>query len=238
MKYISNLVFLFISLMALNAQNTENNDNIKILDYYHDGIIYSIEENEVNFKVVIKEILYCKKAPCDPIIIEEKKIENEEDCKNLKSLFTEIFETSKTNKISLFDDDEFLTAEQFQLIIKVLHNIQILLDFGYEIIDNNELYNKKFHKKGYFEEDEDDKSIIYTIAMGQMPNSGYSINIQKIKLKFDLAIVYVMEKRPGPDETFDDVLTYPIIKIKFNQKPNKITIINYETGEEYPCLNC
>ena len=36
----------------LNAQNTEANENIKILDYYFDGIIYSIEENGVNFKVV------------------------------------------------------------------------------------------------------------------------------------------------------------------------------------------
>ena len=236
MKY--NLVFLLIPLVALNAQNTEANENIKILDYYFDGIIYSIEENGVNFKVVIKQIIYCIKAPCDPIIIEEKKIDNEEDCKNLNSLFEEIFKTSKTNKISLFDDDEFLTAEQFQLIIKVLHNIQVLPDVGYEIIDNNELYNKKFHKKGYFEEGEEDKSIIYTIAMGQMPSSGYSISIQKVKLKFYLATIYIMEKRPGPDESFDDVLTYPIVKIKFNQKPNKITVINYETGEEYPCLNC
>ena len=87
MKYKAQLFFIFVTLVALNAQNSETNGNIKILNYYHDGLIYSIEENELKFKVVIKQIIYCIRAPCDPIIMEEKKIDNEEDCKNLKSLF-------------------------------------------------------------------------------------------------------------------------------------------------------
>ena len=147
-------------------------------------------------------------------------------------------EGSKTNKISLFDDDEFLTAEQFQVIIKILNNNNILSDIAYEIINSPELYNMKFHKKGYFEDNEDDHSVIYTISMGKKPSSGYSINIQKVKIKKNLTTIYVSEKRPGPGEGVDDVITYPIAKIKFSQKPNKLSVISFETGEVYPCLNC
>ena len=145
-------------------------------------------------------MIYCDQEPCNPGIMEERKIDNEEDCKNLKSLFLKIFEGSKTNRITLFDDDDFLTAEQLQIIIKIFNNNNILSDIAYEIINSPELYNMKFHKKGYFEDNEDDHSVIYTIAMGKKPSSGYSINIQKVKIKKNLTTIYAKEKNPGPNE--------------------------------------
>ena len=72
--------------------------------------------------------------------------------------------------------------------------------------------------------------------MGEKPTAGYSIEIQKVKIKGNNASIYVSEKVPGKDEMVDDVITYPFVQVKFNHLPYIIEIINYETGENYPCL--
>ena len=72
--------------------------------------------------------------------------------------------------------------------------------------------------------------------MGEKPTAGYSIEIQKVKIKGNNVSIYVSEKVPGKEEMVDDVITYPIVQIKFNHLPSIIEIIDYETGENYPCL--
>ena len=90
------LIFFFIiSLLGIKGQNSENTGNIKILDYYLDSKIYSIEKNEDNFKIITKAIIYCFKAPCIPPVIDIKAIEGEEECKSLQSLFEELFNLPK-----------------------------------------------------------------------------------------------------------------------------------------------
>ena len=102
----------------------------------------------------------------------------------------------------------------------------------YEIINISNYGNMKYEKRGYIYEIKDD-SVIYTIAMGKMPTSGYSIDIKKIKIKGNNASIFVTEKIPNGG---DNVLTYPIVQIIFNHLPSSVEVINYETGENYPSL--
>ena len=49
-----------------------------------------------------------------------------------------------------------------------------------EIINNLNQYDMKCSERGYFYEIKDE-FVIYTIAMGEQPSGGYSINIKKLK---------------------------------------------------------
>ena len=236
--YILNNIKLFllvISLFNLNAQNLKNNGNKKILNYYLDNKIYSIEKNENKFNIIIKHIIYCFKAPCNPPIVGIKSINDEEDCKNLKSLFEQTFKFQSNNEITMTDSS--LTDSQKKIILKVLYNNKILSKIEYEIINIKDNYNMKYSTRGYLYEIENDKSIIYTIALGEKPTGGYSIDIKKVQIRGSSVIVYISERMPGTGEIVTDALTYPIIKIKFNHIPRNIKIINYNDYEDrFKCL--
>ena len=221
---------VFITLfLVINSQETDK----RVLNYYHiDDKIYSIEENEANFKILIKQNIKCDEAPCIPPILEEQNIENEEVCYILRYLFDNIFEDSDSREKSIVAED--LTFELKLIILNIIEKIKNSYTLEYEIL-NNHLYNNKYKNKGYTYEMEDE-SVIYTIAMGQMPSSGYSIDIKKIKIKGNNASIYVTEKVPGNDKGEDSVLTYPIVQVKFNHLPSSIEVINYETGEYYESL--
>ena len=72
--------------------------------------------------------------------------------------------------------------------------------------------------------------------MGEKPSGGYSIGIQKIKIKGNRVSIYISEKVPGKDEDVTDALTYPIVQVKFNHLPSFVEVINYETGDTFPNL--
>jgi len=229
------ILILFISFFVTNSQDSDNIKDIRILNYYHEDYkIYSIEENEDNFKIIIKEQIVCFRAPCIPPILDEKFIENEEDCQKLKELFDEIFQDSDVIE-KTFRNGE-LNSSQKKVIFSVLDRNKIISVLDYEIIKNTNDYKKKYEKRGYIYEIEDDESVIYTIAMGQMPSTGYSIEIKKIKIKGNNAQIIVTEKVPPKDVGEDTVLTYPIVQVKFNHLPSSVEIMNYETGENYPNL--
>ena len=83
-------IVFFISFFAINSQDSEKIKNIRVLNYYDkDGKIYSIEEYEDNFKIITKEIVDCVMEPCILPTLDEKTIENEEDCKKFKKLLDE-----------------------------------------------------------------------------------------------------------------------------------------------------
>ena len=230
------ILILFISFFVTNSQDSDNIKDIRILNYYHEDYkIYSIEENEDNFKIIIKEQIVCFRAPCIPPILDEKFIENEEDCQKLKELFDEIFQDSDVIE-KTFRNGE-LNSSQKKVIFSVLDRNKIISVLDYEIIKNTNDYKKKYEKRGYIYEIEDDESVIYTIAMGQMPSTGYSIEIKKIKIKGNNAQIIVTEKVPPKDVGEDTVLTYPVVQVKFNHLPSSVEVINYETEESYPCLN-
>ena len=72
--------------------------------------------------------------------------------------------------------------------------------------------------------------------MGRKPTAGYSIDVKEVKIEGDSATIYVIEKSPGKDDMVDDVLTYPIVQVKFNKLPSSVEVLNYETGESFPSL--
>ena len=63
------------------------------------------------------------------------------------------------------------------------------------------------------------------------------ICIKKVKIKGKAVNIYVSQKEPGKDEMVDDVLTYPVVKIKFYKSPSLVTVLDYETGEIFHVLN-
>ena len=113
----------------------------------------------------------------------------------------------------------------------VLEKNKIILKIKYEILSNSDQYNNKFKDRGYtYEVDDKSESAIYTIAMGEKPSGGYSIEIKKVKINRDTATIYVSEKVPDKNEVVTEALTYPIVQIKFNFLPSFVEIINSETN--------
>ena len=229
-----NFFLLIISFFVINSQNSDNKEDSLILNYYYnDGRVYSIEEKEGNFKVFTKEVIYCFVAPCIFPILDENPIKDDEDCKILKALFDEIFKDSIVKEKSLIDEE--ITEEQLKMILYVLEHNKIFYKLEYEILNDSKIDNMKIKERGYVYEIKDE-SVIYTIIMGEKPTAGYSIEIQKVKIKGNNASIYIREIVPGKDEMVDDVITYPIVQIKFNHLPSFVEVINYETGEDYVCL--
>jgi hypothetical protein len=225
-----NFILIFISFFIINSQDLDNNENILVINYYcKDGKVYSIEEKEGNFKIFTKEVVNCLVEPCIFPILDENPIEDEEDCKILKSLFEEIFKDSDDKEKSVTEGD--ITEEQMKKILNVLDHNKIMTILEYEILESGE--DKKLTKKGYIYEMEDE-SAIYTIGMGEK-TVGYSIEIRKIKIKGNNVSIYVVEKEPI-NIMISDFNIYPVIKVKFNHLPSIVEVINYETGEIYPCL--
>ena len=223
--------YLLLSALIIVCLSSEVE---RILNYYHEGRIFSVEEHEENVKVVIKQIIHCKEgSPCIPPIIDVVSIKNEEDNHALKELFDELFKDSNKKERSVFDDQ--LSARQFRIISNIFQRNNILNILEYKIINNLNQYNKEYKERGYIFEEEND-GVTYIISMGQKPSSGYSIDIKKVKIKGEIVTIYVNEKVPGREEMVDDVITYPIVQIKFNHLPSEVTILNYDSGDKFPCL--
>ena len=232
-KSISRLILLITTFIVLAySQNSDDNNENRTLNYYlDDGKIYSIEEKQSYFNVIIKEIIFCIKAPCIPPIIDTISIRKEEDCKALNLLFEQIFKNSNLKEISIYEEEQ-LTKDQIDTIFKIFESNNIISKLEYKIINNLEYYNKIYSEKGFSYKMEND-SVIYTVAMGRKPSSGYYIDVKKIKIKGNSVIIFIKETSPGKNEGVDDVLTYPIVQVKFNKLPTKITVINYDTNENY-----
>ena len=85
--------------------------------------------------------------PCIPPILDEKTIENEEDCKKLKKLLDEIFQDSDDKEKTLKSGE--LTSAQKRIIFNILDNNKVNTPLEYEIIKNNNVYKMKYEKRGY-----------------------------------------------------------------------------------------
>ena len=230
----SNIIIIFYLLLNIFVIVTSSSNDTRILDYQYNNKIYSIEENGNNYKVIMKEIIYCITTPCNPPVIDTISIKDKEDKIALKDLFDELFKNSEAKVKGVID--KMLTPTQIKIISDVLEKNKILIKLEYEIINGLSQHNQKYNKRGYYYEVEKDGGVTYTIAMGQKPSAGYSIDVQKVKIKDKKVIVYAYEKEPGRYEGVDTVLTYPIAQIKLTRLPSEITILNYETGKEFPCL--
>ena len=223
-KLIALTFFILINLVSSQDSESKN----RTLNYYLDGLVYSIEENMDHIKVVVKEKVDCVMEPCIFPIISLTEIVKEKEYQSLKLVLDEIFNKTKVNEKSVIDDD--LSDEQVEKIFTVLVNNNMTSKLEYTIINNLGLHYNMYSERGYYYQNA--RWQTYTISAGRKPTSGFSISIKNVKIKGHSATVYVKEYEPhGPS---DDVLTYPIVRIRFNIAPTSITIINSDNGKIYP----
>ena len=226
-------LFLFIFII-LNAITIVSSSPSRILDIYYNSFrIYTFEENKNYYKVIKKDVVHCKKAPCNPQILEEKKITNKEDIDNLKIVFDEIFNNTYSKEKSLHIEE--ITDDQYEIINNVLERNNIIVKLDYEIIDDLDDGNSKYAKRGiYYEEDNDGANV--TVASGEKPSGGYSIKVDKIETEGKDVTIYVYEIKPTKDEVVSTVITYPVVQINFNPIPSRVSVINNETEESFPLI--
>ena len=225
MAKLNSIIFIFSALIILVFSQGSTNKN-RTLDYYLNGLIFSIVEKENYFDIVTKQQIYCIKAPCIPPVLNTISVKKEEDIKILKSLFSEIFNETKVIEKPITDDD--LTSEQIDKLFKVFENNNITQAIKYKIIKGLGYLDSSYSKRGFYTEG---NGLNYTIASGQRPSGGYTIEVNKVKIKGTQATIYVKESKPsGVSIT---VLTYPIARVEFNIIPTSVTVFNYDTNEEF-----
>lgn len=207
-----------------------------ILKYHLNNKTYSINsQNEIKNELINDFIINVEdhttkfsNGKCDKTHAIGKNITKKEDSIILTSLFKDIFNNTNETFISVNDDN--ITSQNLDKILKVLENNILISKLEYEIIETKEQYNNNYKIKGYSYILENE-TVIYTIAMGEQHLKGYYINITKVDIKNNNAIIHVFESSPGRNEMAKNALIYPIIKIKFTRFPRNITILNDETGE-------
>lgn len=225
MAKLKSIIFIFSALIILVFSQSSTNKN-RTFNYYLNGLIFSIVEKENYFDIVAKQQIYCIKAPCIPPVLNTISVKKEEDIKILKSLFSEIFNETKVIEKPITDDD--LTSEQIDKIFKVFENNNITQAIKYKIIKGLEYYDSGYSKRGFYTEG---NGLNYTIASGQRPSGGYTIEVNKVKIKGTQATIYVKESKPSGGSI--TVLTYPIARVEFNIIPTSVTVFNYDTNEEF-----
>ena len=227
MAKLKSIIFIFsVLIISVLSQNSTNKN--RTLNYYLNGLIFSIVEKENYFDIVTKQQIYCIRAPCIPPVISTISVKKEEDIKILKSLFNEIFNEIKVTEKPLIDDD--LTSEQIDKLFKVFENNNVAQSLQYKIIKNLGYFDSNYSKRGFYTEG---NGLNYTIASGQRPSGGYSIEVNKVKIKGTQATIYVKESKPSGGSI--TVLTYPIARVVFNIIPTSVTVINYDnTNEIFP----
>ena len=242
MKRNVKIAFIIMILLALIAfvivivvVVTIKKNNKRTLNYNDLYKIYSIVENKKNFELLIKTIIFCIKTPCNPPIESTIIINDIEDCDILKSLFDEIFKSNKKKEKTVNDNN--LTEEQSEIILDILEKYTNYSRLDYEIIkekdENKRYFNSTYPKRGYSYKWENE-TVIYTISLGEKPNSGYNIDIPKIDIYGNSAKIYIEEGSPDEDKIYPDIIVYPIIQVKFSKMPINVTVINEETGEIFP----
>ena len=164
-KIIKNVIF-FLSFIAINSRH--------ISYEYENGRPVDIYEQDDEFVIDIMEF-----GEDFDYSVGFEDIYKEDEVKELTGIFDEIFKGSNTSSIHVKNSE--LTDEQNKIIIKILDAHYVIYQLRYEIINNVDNQNKTFKKKGYsYEYDNGHK---FTIAMGERPSGGYSINIRKTKIK-------------------------------------------------------
>ena len=225
MAKLKSIIFIFSALIILVFSQGSTNKN-RTFNYYLNGLIFSIVEKENYFDIVTKQQIFCIKAPCVPPVLNTISVKKKEDIKILKSLFSEIFNETKVIEKPITDDD--LTSEQIDKLFKVFENNNISQAIKYKIIKGLGYYDSGYSKRGFYTEG---NGLNYTIASGQRHSGGYTIEVNKVKIKGTQATIYVKESKPSGGSI--TVLTYPIARVEFNIIPTSVTVFNYDTNEEF-----
>ena len=89
-ELISLTLFILISLASSQDSESKN----RTLNYYLDGLVYSIEESMDHINIVVKEKVDCVMAPCIFPVIGLTEIVKEKEYESLKFVLDEIFNKS------------------------------------------------------------------------------------------------------------------------------------------------
>ena len=191
-----------------------------------------MEEEENNFQVKIKEVINCFTTPCIPPILDEKTIEDKDDCEILKALFDEFLKDSEIKEKDIYDEE--LTTEQREIILNIFQNNQIINITRYEIGHGKIGVSGETRERGFTYEIIG-KLGLCLIYAGMKPKIGYTIEVNKIKIKEDRVVIYAYELEVGE---LIDAITYPFVEVVFYGKlPSNIEVILTPTGEILPKLN-
>ena len=103
-------------------------------------------------------------------------------------------------------------------------------DINYKILGPGN--DQRFPTQGYTVSTVNGKTIV-TIAMGKKNTGGYSIKVDKVDIVNNEATITIEEIKPNPKDMVTQAITYPINKVEFSKKPNKIAVFDKTTFKSY-----
>lgn len=137
------------------------------------------------------------------------------------------------------EKDKYSTMISFEYACGALGGVTVQeTKLTYSI--NNELnaHNSKYKERGVYYDtlNQPDAPSFYTIAMGERPTGGDSIEVQSVKIDEDEnVVVIVKETLNGPGAELD-VITYPICQVTLSHSPKSIIIKN-TSGQVFKNVN-
>ena len=193
------------------------------IHYSYDNNEYDIVFKDRMINITKYNQVMCFKAPCDPIK-EDSKVVNYK--KEYKYLIDNLFDNKNEVKVK-YDD---LDKKSRGLIHEII-GVKIKETIGYKIVDVDD--HCGYEERGYYLENTEDGKLLVTISMGEQSTGGFLINIFKINIVADEAIIYVEEVEPPKDAIVTMALTTPGVKVLFD-KPLKIALVqNIDTKYEF-----
>lgn len=198
-------------------------DKEYIIHYAYDNSDYDIDFKKDKVYVTTFNQVVCIQAPCDPIKTDGEVVNYK---KEYKYLIDKLFE-DKSEVIVYYDDLDEKSRELIHEIIKV----KIKEVIGYKVVAKQEYSD--IYERGYYVKEQKDGTQLVTIAMGKKNTGGYEINVLKVNINDDTALIYVEETSPSDKDVVTMALTAPYVQIQFD-KPLTIAIVqNIDTGYEF-----
>ena len=223
------VVFLFFQYKSY-AKNTKQN-----IVYQFDHQIYEIHRIKNVLSVTHKEEINCEESSCTTEIVAEYPISLEG--------FSAIVVRSYYDYLFFFHNGEkritkkdLRTSFSSRSLYSMIHNDPYFLGIkkyrDYSVLAFEQKSDYVIRGYQYIE----DKGHFYlSVAMGEKESSGYSMNVFEVHQIEDEMVFYITETSPSSSDKWIN-MTQPVLNIEINEKPNKIRVINVDSGEEYSIL--
>ncbi len=109
----------------------------------------------------------------------------------------------------------------------------------YSINNELSLYNSRYKERGIYYDtlNQPDAPSIYTIAMGERPTGGYSIEVKSVTIDDNENVVVIVEENTEDMRTaVTEAFTYPVCQVTLSHSPKSIVIKN-TSGEIFKNVN-
>lgn len=219
---------LFIGLVAFAISKGDNTKKEGfIIHYYVGNSEYDIKPSGKYLAIDENEVIYCIKAPCDPIHKTSFKVMYKEE---YYLLIQELLRNKDSNDITIYTsdlDDNKVSKMNDMVKYKAPKTTSAVTKVDY--------YDNDHRNRGYYIEEIDGKYVV-TIAMGERHTGGYNISIINVETKDNTMTIYCEEKSPKPSDTVTQAFTYPTTSITLEKMPKEIIVINANNGTNYKLL--